>query len=63
MVNLIESLAFTPAERMLLLTPMSFDIAALELFGPPGARLYGPATWCGAWPTAPWSSSAEWTTR
>ncbi|GGP18249.1 amino acid adenylation domain-containing protein [Nonomuraea glycinis] len=33
-VNLITSLAFTPAERMLLLTPMSFDIAALELFGP-----------------------------
>ncbi|NUT41604.1 MAG: amino acid adenylation domain-containing protein [Thermoactinospora sp.] len=33
-VNLVESLAFTPAERMLLLTPLSFDIAGLELFGP-----------------------------
>ncbi|MGI5271610.1 non-ribosomal peptide synthetase [Nonomuraea sp. CA-218870] len=33
-VNLVTSLAFTAAERMLLLTPMSFDIAALELFGP-----------------------------
>ncbi|MEV0584413.1 amino acid adenylation domain-containing protein [Nonomuraea sp. NPDC050310] len=33
-VNLVESLAFDAAERMLLLTPLSFDIAALELFGP-----------------------------
>ncbi|NRQ32471.1 amino acid adenylation domain-containing protein [Nonomuraea sp. NN258] len=33
-VNLVESLAFDAAERMLLLTPLSFDIAALEIFGP-----------------------------
>ncbi|MFI6907015.1 amino acid adenylation domain-containing protein [Nonomuraea sp. NPDC050394] len=33
-VNLVESLAFPAAERVLLLTPLSFDIAALELFGP-----------------------------
>ncbi|MFI6395075.1 amino acid adenylation domain-containing protein [Nonomuraea sp. NPDC050540] len=33
-VNLAESLAFPAAERVLLLTPLSFDIAALELFGP-----------------------------
>jgi len=33
-VNLVESLAFDATERMLLLTPLSFDIAALELFGP-----------------------------
>ncbi|MFI9557433.1 amino acid adenylation domain-containing protein [Nonomuraea endophytica] len=33
-VNLVESLAFPAAERMLLLTPLSFDIAGLELFGP-----------------------------
>ncbi|WP_113703493.1 non-ribosomal peptide synthetase [Nonomuraea lactucae] len=33
-VNLVESLAFDAAERMLLLTPLSFDIAALEVFGP-----------------------------
>ncbi|MEU1390655.1 MULTISPECIES: amino acid adenylation domain-containing protein [unclassified Nonomuraea] len=33
-VNLVESLAFDATERMLLLTPLSFDIAALEIFGP-----------------------------
>nr|BFE78726.1 hypothetical protein GCM10020093_013270 [Planobispora longispora] len=33
-VNLVTGLGFTPAERMLLLTSLSFDIAALEIFGP-----------------------------
>jgi amino acid adenylation domain-containing protein len=33
-VNLVASLGFTAAERMLLLTSLSFDIAALEVFGP-----------------------------
>ncbi|MFI6499016.1 amino acid adenylation domain-containing protein [Nonomuraea typhae] len=33
-VNLVESIAFPAGERVLLLTPLSFDIAALELFGP-----------------------------
>ncbi|GII04685.1 non-ribosomal peptide synthetase [Planobispora takensis] len=33
-VNLVTSLGFTEAERMLLLTSLSFDIAGLEIFGP-----------------------------
>ncbi|MEU8379424.1 amino acid adenylation domain-containing protein [Streptosporangium sp. NPDC048865] len=33
-VNLVTGLRFTERERMLLLTSLSFDIAALEIFGP-----------------------------
>lgn len=33
-VNLVTGLGFTERERMLLLTSLSFDIAALEIFGP-----------------------------
>ncbi|MFF5107644.1 amino acid adenylation domain-containing protein [Streptosporangium sp. NPDC000509] len=33
-VNLVTALGFTERERMLLLTSLSFDIAALEIFGP-----------------------------
>ncbi|GGS84073.1 hypothetical protein GCM10010156_48430 [Planobispora rosea] len=33
-VNLVTGLGFTAEERMLLLTSLSFDIAALEIFGP-----------------------------